>query len=189
MQTIKVEQEELVIVTLDAQEKELITEGVSTCICFLAKGWVGRIPFLAMYHWDGFPERFDKFHPEAEILGLSVVKNIIKNIAQSIHQTSKRENQMFSRSQNQSPPQLQALYLVGGERSSEYLSGTELEVEILKKYAKTCCDQYFTLLPNSIIEHFHYLTCGSQSKSICFGFNHLEIIDGYLSEDNSIISI
>ena len=65
MRFINVRQGNTTVVALENPDIGLTTGGISTCICVMAKGIVGGMPYLAMLHWEGFNASFDKHAPDA----------------------------------------------------------------------------------------------------------------------------
>ena len=169
---ITVEQAELIVVADNVDDTVLITQGISTCICLCAKGLVGGMPFLAMYHWEGFSDDFDKQAEDAENKALLEVNDLFDKFSSHIIRAFKQH----------SLPQLHAMYLIGGEKATPDLSGTELEVETLESYVKNLADEYFDTSADLLIKHQHYLTDESNSLSIQFTWDDTLILDDYLSE-------
>ncbi len=156
----------------------LMTSGVSTCICLLIKGRVGSVPYLGMMHWDGFSYEFDKNSRQVEKHARQAVDSLIWRLAYSVELEMK--NYKHRRDEK---PLLESFQIIGGERASKDLSGTELEVQSLIHYSKRFCDKYFKTTDNTYYDSSVYLTSGTQDLDINFRLNDTEVITNGLEED------
>ena len=77
MPPIDVKQNEKIVVPLDKPDVSLTTGGISTCICIMLKGRIGKMPYLAMYHWDGFDASFNKQASDAAIRAENELDDLI----------------------------------------------------------------------------------------------------------------
>lgn len=169
-QRIQVRQEEMVVLPLRSHKMALMTKGVSTCVCLMARGHVGEMPFLAMYHWDGFGPPFDKAAPNAREQAVHGVEYVFSFLAEAIMKKMKPY-----RVKRGEIPQLDALYLVGGEHATLDLSGTELEVETLREHTERLCARYFALSPHTTYVHDYYRTHGSEALNVLFTSDDIKI--------------
>lgn len=176
---IKVNANETEVVRLDAPNTVLTTGGVSTCICLLAEGDVEGIPYRAMYHWDGFDCSFNRQASNADQQADRIVDGLIRGISGDILKRFRADNERGVR------PHLHALYLIGGERAAEGLSGTEHEVEALQRNAEKQCAKYFITSAKTTYDRRHYQTSGAQSLRIVFDASGVQVTsnEGYDSDE------
>ena len=159
-----VEQEEMVVIEIVSGKEILVTEGVSTCICIMIHGQYGAHPFLAMYHWDGFDVSFDKNDPEVWLRANDKIDMMIMRYVGKIKQT------FTSRYANEKP-QIQAMYIAGGEKATPEQSGTELEVVSLRRFLPAICRQYFEITAESKLSFQNFLTGDNQSYAFDIEFS------------------
>lgn len=155
----KVQQNEMAVVEIVTGKEILYTVGVSTCVCLAVKGQYGAHPFLALLHWDGFNLNFDKHAPALEDRAFIEIDLLMRRFVTTIKNS-------FAASQRFERPELNYIFLIGGEKRASNLSGTELEVEILKKYLPILCGKYFSVWSNTLFEYRNYLTDGAQCQTV-----------------------
>ena len=141
--------------------KEVIqTPGVSTCICIAAKGQFGTHPSMALFHRDGFDYDFDKQAVGAEDTAQDIIELLTVRFVCMI----KRE---FSGYHRVEKPWLTEMHIIGGEKATPDLSGTEFEVETLRKYLPVYCNKYFDTMPDTRYFFQNYFTGrGGKSDSV-----------------------
>lgn len=156
MRFFKLEVQEMGVVP--GKDCILWTEGVSTCICILVQGTINEKPYLAMFHWDGLPSNFDRSSPHLALQLEAIVLRIFDSLRVYIKQ----------RMGGREKPIMTSCICIGGERRSETLSGTELEVEALNTYGMNACSRYFTVTSDATFLNHHFLTTGSLSLRVVF---------------------
>ncbi|MFZ4077766.1 MAG: hypothetical protein ACOYKA_07260 [Legionellaceae bacterium] len=163
MHLVDVKQNEKIVIALDRPDISLTTGGVSTCICIMLKGRVGKMPYLAMYHWDGFDASFNKHASHAPSQAENELDDLILYFSVFILEEMKQFNK-----KNEEKPKLDAVYLFGGEHATEDVSGTELEVETLRTAGNEIFKKYFCMSKKTTWVQEHYLTQGDQSLRLYF---------------------
>lgn len=147
----EVAQNEIVVIEIETGKEVLYTEGVSTCICILAKGQYGTHPFLAMYHWDGFSDNVNR----QDLNVMNYAKCGIQSVISFF--SAKIKHSFFSLYPNEKP-ELEAMYIIGGEKGTPDLSGTELEVLALKLFLPEFCNAYFSVHSETKLLYKNFLT-------------------------------
>lgn len=180
MHPVDLKQNEKIVIALDRPDISLTTGGVSTCICIMLKGRVGRMPFLAMYHWDGFDASFNKHANDASIRAENELDDLILYFSVFILEEMNQFNK-----KNEEKPKLDALYLFGGEHATEEVSGTELEVETLRTAGNEIFRKYFCTSKKTTWVREHYLTQGAQSLRLYFNASGVtrSYVDDYVDEE------
>ncbi len=179
----EVAQSQISVMEVCTGREALCTSGVSTCICILAKGQYGAHSFIAMQHWDGFSDSFDKQATNA----LEEARAVIDILVALYVLTIKRS---FSRTGPNEKPLLEEIRIIGGEKGTPYLSGTELEVETLKRCLPELCETYFQTTPETVYDYKVYLTDSykSHSNTVIFTPIGVGIISDDLHEKESTLS-
>ena len=153
----EIKQNEMAVTEIVTGKEVLCTAGVSTCICIAAKGQFGTHPFMALFHWDGFAYDFDKQAVGAEDTARAIIELLTVRFVCMI----KRE---FSGYHRVEKPRLTEMHIIGGEKATPDLSGTEFEVEMLRKYLPVYCNKYFDTMPDNRYFFQNYFT-GQNGKS------------------------
>jgi hypothetical protein len=177
MKYISVHQEELIAVRGD-DSTTLTAGGVTTCICIMVKGTVGSLPCIAMYHWDGFPVAHE----------IANDQNMIRQVFMAISQAMILAMRAYlPHTKKLKLPVLEALYLIGGERATPDLSGTEREVSALKAYAQTACELFFITSVDTAYHADHYLTQNSEVIRVFFSYQTTTYAfdESFVSDDES----
>lgn len=130
---------------------------VSTCICIAVKGQFSTHPFIALFHWEGFDYEFNKQASDAEEQAKMVVESVFVSFVCKMKRS-------FSGYHRIEKPWLSEIHIIGGEKATSYLSGTELEVETLRRYLPELCNKYFEIMPESRSFFQNYLT-GKDGRS------------------------
>lgn len=174
VELIEVEMNETKLVTLNEGRAVLTTGGVSTCICILMKGRIMEdTPFLLMHHWEGFDLSFDKSAPDANHQAKLVLNNLFIELAGAVWDEQKNHT---SSDEDDESIHLDALYLIGGERASTSISGTEFEVDRLGEYAKELCEDYFDVSPATTYVRDHYRVNVANSMRIFFSSSRVTLL-------------
>ena len=182
MPPIDVKQNEKIVVPLDKPDVSLTTGGIYTCICIMLKGRIGKMPYLAMYHWDGFDASFNKQASDAAIRAENELDDLILYFSVFILDKMQQFNK-----KNEEKPKLDALYIIGGEHATEELSGTALEVETLQTAGNAIFNKYFNISKKATCLREHYLTQGGESLRLYFNASGVtkSYIDDYMSDEDS----
>ncbi len=165
MRFFKIEEQEIGVVP--GKDCVLWTEGLSTCICILVRGTIDRKSYLAMFHWDGFPCHLDRCAPNLA----SQLEGIVLRIFDALKLEIKRKMSSLKK------PVMTSCICIGGEKRSESLSGTELEVDALNTYGMTACKRYFKVKKGATFLSHNFLTTGSVSLRVVFSFERLYCCD------------
>jgi hypothetical protein len=171
LHSIQVLQEQMVVVPVTHPQIALMTKGVSTCLCLMAKGYVAGQPYLAMYHWDGFALSFNKAAHDASERAVLEIAGVLTHFSRKIMKTMKPYNATKDKL-----PNLSELYVVGGERAAPGLSGTELEVESLRESVQVLCSHLFAISPKTRFADDYYRTKGTDAVNILFGFESIKVL-------------
>jgi hypothetical protein len=162
----EVEMDEIAVSCFDEETSStasplLLTEGISTCIAIILHGRVNGRNFCAFYHWPGFPD-YIRLNIETE--GISAIYNVFINIEEKI-----RKKFIITSSY---PITITAITIIGGEKKqiNEHdelkISGTEAEVNLLKKYTAEICTEMFEVNPGVNPVFRNFLTKGASSIDI-----------------------
>ncbi|MCX7091386.1 MAG: hypothetical protein NTU48_08060 [Legionellales bacterium] len=178
-----VKQAQLAVLEVCSGKETLRTSGVSTCICLLAKGQYGAHSFIAMYHWEGFSESLDKQAVNASEQAIAEITTVLAQYALGIKRS-------FSRASREEKPVLESMHIIGGERGTPYLSGTELEVETLRQCLPELCEEYFQITPETRYDYKTYLTdsYACHSNTVIFKPSGVKIISDDLDEEDDTTS-
>lgn len=148
-----VEMGECVVLPVNDKDSCLKTEGISTCIALIFKGTIDEIPYIGLYHWAGF------CGDEADVL---LINDLFEEIALEIQSEFSLQDK---------PPNLESLFVIGGERQQVeedgtlLISGTANEVQLLKQHSENCCQVFFDV-ENLEITFLNFLTSNTQSLEI-----------------------
>ncbi len=164
MNYTKVEQEEMI--ALEAENNGLWTEGISTCIGIMIQGSVDSKPFIAMYHWEGFSAYFDK-----KSASPATLKSEIAKVFRSLR------NEIRKSLGSNTRPILNCVFHVGGEKETEELTGTALEVETLQRYGCVAVKKYFKCHDGFVFKGRNFVTEGNESLRLKFVLDNVMIVN------------
>jgi hypothetical protein len=152
-------------------------ERLSSSMCLLARGHVGFVPFLSICYWDGLSTEFDKLAPNAARYARDNIAIVIANYASDVLSHMRVFNPL------QLKPHLDMFCVVGGERATEDLSGTELEVETFRQHAQKLCQKFFITSDETTYDVKSYMTQGVQTMNVTFSKEHLILVDADTGEE------
>ncbi len=148
--------DEIVFLPIEGDNSaELEAYGVTTCICLALYGHKeDHSRFIGMYHWSGFNDTsaMSESDKNENIYGL-----VCRLVTNARDQLSLDENASLY---------LDNFFVIGGEREQEMLAGTEFEVEALKTYIQSECEEEFVFSDATNFSFQNYLTSGEDVLTV-----------------------
>lgn len=152
---VEVEEDQIVFLPIkDNQPVQLNSYGVTTCMCLALYGHTSDAPFIGMYHWSGFNSGLDQ--------GEEVVSEDVYGLVSQLVTAARQQLDL----DKDAPLFLDKFFVIGGEQQQEMLRGTEFEVNALKNYIETQCQEEFVFSDATGFYFYNYLTSGEQTLTI-----------------------